>query len=120
MERAGLVRLRPRDRRRAARSWREQEELSDEAVALEEVYLGLRTDRGIPAERLSPEVIAAWTGGRLGANEPRTDGSGSRPKAGFDWMRWWRRRVLAARVAPGHLGAGLSAQRRQISEQAAM
>ena len=37
------------------------EELSEEAVALEEVYLGLRTVDGLPPERLDPETVAAWT-----------------------------------------------------------
>ncbi len=37
------------------------EELTQEAVALEEIYLGLRTADGLPAERLDPETLAAWT-----------------------------------------------------------
>jgi oxygen-independent coproporphyrinogen-3 oxidase len=36
------------------------EQLTDEAVALEEVYLGLRTREGLPAGRLPPETVAAW------------------------------------------------------------
>jgi len=38
------------------------EDLTEEAVALEEVYLGLRTVDGLPADRLPPETVAAWTG----------------------------------------------------------
>lgn len=38
------------------------EMLSDEAVALEELYLGLRTTDGLPVERLDPEALTAWTG----------------------------------------------------------
>ncbi|HEX6670061.1 MAG TPA: radical SAM family heme chaperone HemW [Gemmatimonadales bacterium] len=34
--------------------------LDDEAVDLEEIYLGLRTREGVPAERLSPATAAAW------------------------------------------------------------
>jgi len=37
------------------------EELSDESVGLEEIYLGLRTSDGLPAGRLPPETVAAWT-----------------------------------------------------------
>jgi oxygen-independent coproporphyrinogen-3 oxidase len=37
------------------------EELSPEAVELEEIYLGLRTVDGLPADRLPPETVAAWT-----------------------------------------------------------
>jgi oxygen-independent coproporphyrinogen-3 oxidase len=38
-----------------------EEVLSDEAVALEEIYLGLRTSDGLPADRLPSESVAAWT-----------------------------------------------------------
>ncbi len=37
------------------------EELTPEAVELEEVYLGLRTVDGLPADRLPPETVTAWT-----------------------------------------------------------
>jgi oxygen-independent coproporphyrinogen III oxidase len=37
------------------------EELSDEAVGLEEVYLGLRTSDGLPDDRLPADTVAAWT-----------------------------------------------------------
>jgi oxygen-independent coproporphyrinogen-3 oxidase len=36
--------------------------LSDEAVALEELYLGLRTADGFPVDRLDAGTRAAWTG----------------------------------------------------------
>jgi oxygen-independent coproporphyrinogen-3 oxidase len=60
-----------------------EEELSDEAVALEEVYLGLRTDRGVPAERLPPEAIAAWTV----AAWARTDPDGRLRLTPEGWLR---------------------------------
>jgi hypothetical protein len=34
--------------------------LSDEAVALEVLYLGLRTTDGLPAERLADGVLEQW------------------------------------------------------------
>ena len=37
------------------------ETLSDDAVALEEIYLGLRTRDGLAAEHLDAETITAWT-----------------------------------------------------------
>jgi len=37
-----------------------EEELAPEQVRLERLYLGLRTDRGIPATELSPEVYRPW------------------------------------------------------------
>ena len=37
------------------------EDLSPEAVELEEIYLGLRTVDGLPVDRLPPESVAAWT-----------------------------------------------------------
>jgi oxygen-independent coproporphyrinogen-3 oxidase len=37
-----------------------REELTAEAVALEELYLGLRTVEGLPAERLPAERVASW------------------------------------------------------------
>jgi oxygen-independent coproporphyrinogen-3 oxidase len=36
------------------------ERLDEEAVELEELYLGLRTREGVAAERLSPDTRAAW------------------------------------------------------------
>jgi oxygen-independent coproporphyrinogen-3 oxidase len=36
------------------------EQLDDEAVQLEELYLGLRTCEGVSAERLPQEICAAW------------------------------------------------------------
>ena len=37
------------------------ETLTDEAVRLEEAYLGLRTLEGLPLERLDPALAASWT-----------------------------------------------------------
>jgi oxygen-independent coproporphyrinogen III oxidase len=37
------------------------ETLSDEALALEELYLGLRTTDGLPADRLDAATLATWT-----------------------------------------------------------
>jgi oxygen-independent coproporphyrinogen-3 oxidase len=37
------------------------EYLTDEAIALEAAYLGLRTSSGYPAARLPPDTVAAWT-----------------------------------------------------------
>jgi oxygen-independent coproporphyrinogen-3 oxidase len=48
------------------------ERLNDEAVALEETYLGLRTTGGLPAGRLPPGTIAAWT--RAGWAREHPDG----------------------------------------------
>jgi putative oxygen-independent coproporphyrinogen III oxidase len=36
------------------------EELSDEAVRLEQTYLGLRTSEGLPRDHLAPDVTQAW------------------------------------------------------------
>ncbi|HKT61078.1 MAG TPA: radical SAM family heme chaperone HemW [Gemmatimonadales bacterium] len=46
------------------------EHLSDAAVALEEIYLGLRTTGGIPAGRLATDTMAAWTGAGWGRVDP--------------------------------------------------
>jgi oxygen-independent coproporphyrinogen-3 oxidase len=37
------------------------EELSEDAIALEELYLGLRTAEGLPAVRLPEDTVTAWT-----------------------------------------------------------
>ena len=37
------------------------ERLDDSAVELEELYLGLRTAEGVPAQRLPPDTTAAWS-----------------------------------------------------------
>jgi oxygen-independent coproporphyrinogen-3 oxidase len=39
-----------------------RETLDDVAVALEELYLGLRTDEGVPVSSLGPGTAAAWVG----------------------------------------------------------
>jgi oxygen-independent coproporphyrinogen-3 oxidase len=59
------------------------EELTDEAVALEEVYLGLRTSDGLPAGRLSPEMVGAW----LDAGWARFDGGGMVRLTPEGWLR---------------------------------
>lgn len=46
------------------------EQLSDEAVALEEIYLGLRTTAGLPSGRLGPETVVAWTGAGWASEDP--------------------------------------------------
>ncbi|MGH7514423.1 MAG: radical SAM family heme chaperone HemW [Gemmatimonadales bacterium] len=57
--------------------------LTDEAVALEEAYLGLRTSRGYPAARLPPDTIAAWTG----AGWARQDDDGRVRLSAEGWLR---------------------------------
>ena len=37
------------------------ERLGEEAVRLEELYLGLRVRDGVPSDRLPPEIVRAWT-----------------------------------------------------------
>jgi coproporphyrinogen III oxidase-like Fe-S oxidoreductase len=37
-----------------------EEQLGPEAVRLEEVYLGLRTAEGVPAERVPADTAARW------------------------------------------------------------
>jgi oxygen-independent coproporphyrinogen-3 oxidase len=59
------------------------EELSDEAVGLEEVYLGLRTSDGLPSGRLPPETVAAWTG----AGWARTSPEGRLQLTPEGWLR---------------------------------
>ena len=48
-----------------------QEALGPEEVALEEIYLGLRTREGVPASRLPVEIRVAW--GREGWARPEGD-----------------------------------------------
>jgi coproporphyrinogen III oxidase-like Fe-S oxidoreductase len=36
------------------------ERLDDDAVDLEELYLGLRTREGVPSDRLLPDTAKAW------------------------------------------------------------
>ena len=66
------------------------ERLDAEAVQLEELYLGLRTQEGVPVDRLPPETGRAWIrpgGRRLGAPAAhaegwlRLDALGSTPRA---------------------------------------
>jgi oxygen-independent coproporphyrinogen-3 oxidase len=45
------------------------EDLGPGAVALEDLYLGLRTDEGVPAVRIPPEQLAAWTAAGWAVNE---------------------------------------------------
>jgi oxygen-independent coproporphyrinogen-3 oxidase len=59
------------------------EQLSDEAVGLEDVYLGLRTSDGLPAERLGAETIASWTA----AGWARADPDGSIRLTVEGWLR---------------------------------
>jgi oxygen-independent coproporphyrinogen-3 oxidase len=46
------------------------ERLSDEAVALEETYLGLRTTHGLPADQLPIATVTAWTGAGWARQDP--------------------------------------------------
>jgi oxygen-independent coproporphyrinogen III oxidase len=46
------------------------EQLSEDAMALEEIYLGLRTSDGLPAGRLGAETIGAWTGADWARQDP--------------------------------------------------
>jgi oxygen-independent coproporphyrinogen-3 oxidase len=59
------------------------EHLTDEAIALEEAYLGLRTTAGYPADRLPPDTIAAWTG----AGWARLDHDGRVRLSAEGWLR---------------------------------
>lgn len=47
------------------------EELTDEAVALEEIYLGLRTAEGVPAERLATALVDGWRRAGWAQTTPR-------------------------------------------------
>lgn len=42
--------------------WEASETLTAEQVALEDLYLGLRTDRGVAADAVAPGVLAVWVG----------------------------------------------------------
>jgi hypothetical protein len=46
------------------------ERLSEEAVALEETYLGLRTTNGLPADQLPVDTVTAWTGAGWARQDP--------------------------------------------------
>jgi len=46
------------------------ERLSEEAVALEETYLGLRTTHGLPADQLPVDTVTAWTGAGWARQDP--------------------------------------------------
>ena len=59
------------------------EQLSDEAVALEEIYLGLRTADGLPAGRLGAETIEAWAD----AGWAREDADGRVRLTAEGWLR---------------------------------
>ena len=89
------------------------EDLSPEAVELEEIYLGLRTVDGLPVDRLPPESVAAWTDAGWAVATRRAGPP-------------HRRGMAQARCAGGGYAVSLaisrqdSAQRRQISAQAAM
>ena len=65
------------------------ETLSDEAVALENLYLGLRTSDGVPASTIPANVRERWI------EEGWAKAVGitwySRLRDGFGWMRWWVR-----------------------------
>jgi len=59
------------------------EQLNDEAVTLEEIYLGLRTAEGLPAGRLGAEIIEAWTD----AGWAREDTGGRVRLTAEGWLR---------------------------------
>jgi oxygen-independent coproporphyrinogen-3 oxidase len=71
-----------------------RETLDDAAVALEELYLGLRTREGIPTGRLAPDTVAAWV------REGWADQAAGRLRLTPEG--WLRLDALAATV--GHLG----------------
>ena len=116
VEPARLVRVRARERRGARRGGG-QEELSDEAVALEEVYLGLRTSDGLAPDLLPPDTVAAWTEAgwaqTIAGPGPADPGGVAAPRRpGGGSLRRSRRRHLGARLgaaaadlrAGGHVG----------------
>jgi oxygen-independent coproporphyrinogen-3 oxidase len=59
------------------------EHLSDEAIALEEAYLGLRTSGGYPADRLPHETLEAWAA----AGWARLDDDGRIRLTAEGWLR---------------------------------
>jgi oxygen-independent coproporphyrinogen-3 oxidase len=59
------------------------ERLSDDAVTLEEIYLGLRTTDGLPAGRIGAETVGAWTG----AGWAREDSCGRFSLTAEGWLR---------------------------------
>jgi coproporphyrinogen III oxidase-like Fe-S oxidoreductase len=71
------------------------EYLTDEAIALEEAYLGLRTSAGCPADRLPPDTIAAWTR----AGWARQDDDGRVCLSAEGWLRLDALVASAAEVA---------------------
>jgi oxygen-independent coproporphyrinogen-3 oxidase len=71
------------------------ERLTDEAVALEEAYLGLRTSTGFPAERLPADTVAAWAG----AGWAREDTDGRVRLTVEGWLRLDALVASAAAVA---------------------
>ena len=73
-----------------------RETLDEAAVALEELYLGLRTDEGIPVSSLGPGTAAAWVGqgwAEVVADRLRLTAEG-----------WLRLDALAVAAAPNPAG----------------
>jgi oxygen-independent coproporphyrinogen-3 oxidase len=73
------------------------EHLSEAAVALEEVYLGLRTTEGLPAGRLGAETVAGW----VGAGWARQDSGGRVRLTPEGWLRLDALVASAAAMTPG-------------------